>query len=433
MENKKLFKNELVLVVSETQGTFADGSRADVEEYLDGFKDGKVFLEKTSLTQEELNKLDHKESVDVALVDEDGHHRLFPRIMPFQAQWIIDKSTQEEFVRMFKSSDAISMKQYNNLATTEKMIETFGERVWFIVSNTLTEFEYKILPSEDGLFGRLDLQDDEEETVYYTKDGLIKYAIELLDGRIEANAEYEDLVESIKEQKKPLEEALEESLEEAVEEAVAEEVAKEIAESNQEDKMMDLLGERVWEVIKFNLETCGYKLRIVGESEFGLTDLEYDKEDERIISKLELLKFFVDDIENRIHALPNESKAPHQQDLNILSEAIAIEEIEANRTRATTLEKHITNKTVGKLLDEWLDMQNYTVYKDEFGQLYYIDEFKANGNDRADYIRPTTLRDIVGMVIQGIKDLIQNADYDDKELDELYFKDIRILEAYLNW
>lgn len=433
MNTQKLFKHEFVLIASETKGTFADGSRADVEEYLDGFQDGKVFLERTSLLEEELKQLEHKEPVDVALVDEDGYHRLFPRILPFQAQWIVDKATDEEHVRVFKSSDAISMKQYNNLTTTEKMIETFGESVWFIVNNTLTEFEYKIIPSEDGLFGRLDLQDDEEETVYYTKDGLIKYAIELLDGRIEANAEYEDLVESIKEQKKPLEEALEESLEEAVEKAVAEEIAKEIAESNQEDKMMDLLGERVWEVIKFNLETCGYKLRIVSESEFGLTDLEYDKEDERIISKLELLKFFVDDIENRIHALPNESKAPHQKDLNILTEAIAIEEIEANRTRATTLEKHMINKTIGKLLDEWLDMQNYTVYKDEFGQLYYIDEIKANGNDRIDYIRPTTLRDIVGMVIQGIKDLIQNADYDDKELDELYFKDIRILEAYLNW
>lgn len=198
-------------------------------------------------------------------------------------------------------------------------------------------------------------------------------------------------------------------------------------------KMMDLLGADVWDVIKFNADLYGFRVRFINDAEIGLTYLDYDPQDERIISKLELLEFFYDDVDALANSLYSDADAEvYKKDLVILQNAIAVAEAELYKPKAIRLEDFMKSKAVGKILDNWMDLKSYTVYKDDFNQLYYIDEVKAKKVDRIECINPITLHDIIKLVIAD-KERIQKEFYNNDIISELYSKDLKILKAYARW
>lgn len=199
-------------------------------------------------------------------------------------------------------------------------------------------------------------------------------------------------------------------------------------------KMMDLLGVDVWDTIKLNLDIYDFKLRIISDSEYGLTDTQNTLDNEIILNKLDLLRFFVVDIKNRIAVCDGETEEQeiHKKDLRILQDAIAEAEADIYKPKAIRLEDFMRSKAVGKILDNWMYLKSYTIYKDDFNQLYYIDESKAKKVDRIECIKPITLYEIIKIVIAD-KERIQKEFYNDDVINELYLKDLKILKTYARW
>lgn len=136
-------------------------------------QDFKIFMPNTNLLFKEVKNMNYDDEVTVTVIKDSGEHMLFTGLAPYQALWMDERITEDEYINIFRSSDAISKRWFLELRRRERDrqgIEIFGADIWIVVQEYLSMYEYDVIFRTSNKVTVLDLQcsDNDGDIEYNT-------------------------------------------------------------------------------------------------------------------------------------------------------------------------------------------------------------------------------------------------------------------------